>query len=109
MLGDVEIHFTHYKTSEEAETKWIRRTERMLKIVNKDNYFFKICDALGDDEELMKQFHNLPYKNKISFILKSKKRFELSSHIGIIEHHEDDKILFPMELNFIKFYFCILT
>ncbi len=107
LLGDVEIHFTHYKISEEARTKWIRRTERMLKVTNKDNYFFKICDTLGDDEELMKRFHNLPYKNKISFVLKSKKRFELSSHIGIIEHHEDDKNIVPNGVKLFKISFFV--
>ena len=31
LLDDIEIHFTHYKSEEEAHEKWERRTASMLR------------------------------------------------------------------------------
>ncbi len=39
-LDDIEIHFLHYKTEDEARDKWMRRTER----VDKENLFFVMTD-----------------------------------------------------------------
>ena len=105
LLGDVEIHFTHYKTKEEAEEKWIRRTKRMLQETDKDNYFFKICDACKADKAIFKKFYELPYKNKISFIQKDKKSFGYGSHIGINEQHEDDRTIVPNGIKLFKISF----
>lgn len=66
LLKDVEIHFLHYATEEEAFGKWNRRKARMHK--NLDKYFFKFDDLEKPfDYSLLKQFHELPFKNKISF------------------------------------------
>ncbi len=105
LLGDVELHFTHYKTKEDAGTKWERRTERMLKITDKDKYFIKICDAWGADEAIFKKFHELPFKNKVSYTLKSKKTFDSISHIGIYEKHEEDKTIVPNGIKLFKISF----
>ena len=66
LLGDVEIHFQHYESIEEAREKWNRRKERMLK-VPKDNYFFTICDRREVTPANIKEFHTLDFKNKLSF------------------------------------------
>ena len=63
-LDDIEIHFSHYENEEIAREKWTRRTARMKKEKDKDNYFFKICDRDGNDK-LIEDFHRLPYKKKI--------------------------------------------
>ncbi|AOW19225.1 DUF1919 domain-containing protein [Urechidicola croceus] len=105
LLGDVELHFTHYKTPKEAGTKWVRRTQRMLEETNKDNYYFKICDAWKADEEIFKKFHQLPFKNKISFTLKEKKTFNNPAHIGVNEHHKDDKTIVPNGIKLFKISF----
>lgn len=105
LLGDVELHFTHYKTEKDAETKWIRRTKRMLEETNKDNYYFKICDAWALDPDLFKQFHDLPFKNKVSFIQNDKKILQLKNHIGIKERHKDDKTLVPNGVKLFKICF----
>ena len=39
----------------------------MNKITDKDNWFFKICDRDKVSIDELIRFHNLPYKNKISF------------------------------------------
>lgn len=105
ILDDVELHFTHYKTEEEAGTKWERRTERMLEETNKDNYYFKICDAWKADESHFEKFHELPFKNKISFTLKEKKTFKNVGHIGVNEKHKDDKTIVPNGIKLFKIAF----
>lgn len=59
----VEIHFLHYKTEEEAMTKWHKRARR----VDFDNLFIKMDDRDGCTEKSIYVFDKLPYKNKIFF------------------------------------------
>lgn len=66
LLGDVEIHFQHYKSIDEAQEKWNRRKQRMLEI-SKDNYFFTICDRREVSLLDIKEFHKMSFKNKLSF------------------------------------------
>lgn len=85
ILGDVEVHFTHYKTEDEAKLKWQVRTARMLKEENLDNYFFKISDRERVSKELILDFHKLPYKNKISFGLNFYSELKDKNHIKVYE------------------------
>lgn len=66
-LGDIEIHFMHYKDEEHATSNWNRRLERMKKITNEDDYYFRLCDNDGNTKQMIEAFHQLPLKNKISF------------------------------------------
>ena len=77
MLDDLEIHFVHYVSFEEAEQKWETRKKR----VNKDNIFI-----IGSDRDLctpaiIEAFNNLPYENKI--FLSSKSYPELRSVVWL--------------------------
>lgn len=63
--GEVEIHFLHYESEKDALEKWNRRKQRMSSNIN--NYFFKFDDQDKCNEELINEFHKLPFKNKISF------------------------------------------
>lgn len=65
-LGDVTLHFLHYKTSLEAKEKWERRKAR----INYDNLYFKFDNADGASDELLKKFDQLPYHNKVIFVHK---------------------------------------
>ena len=105
LLGDVEVHFTHYKSEEEAGSKWARRTKRMLEETNKDNYFFKICDAWILDDSLFEEFHKLPFKNKISFIQNDKRKLNIEEHIGINEKHKEQKTTVPNGVKLFKISF----
>lgn len=67
LIDDIEIHFLHYKSEDEATSKWERRLERMNEIKNKDLFFFKICDRDEASMEIINEFHKLSFKNKISF------------------------------------------
>lgn len=65
-LLDVEIHFLHYKSEDEAKSKWERRKSRMHK--NMDYYYFKFDDVEKPfEDDYLKRYNSLPFKNKISF------------------------------------------
>ena len=66
VLGDVEIHFQHYGNKEEAKQKWEKRKKRMM-AVEKDNYFYTICDRRGTTIVDILEFHTFNFKNKLSF------------------------------------------
>lgn len=95
LLGDVEIHFTHYDSEEEAKEKWERRTARMLEENNKERYFFKICDRERVTKEHLIQFHNLPLKNKISFAINDYDELKGKNHIKMFESHKNKKRTVP--------------
>lgn len=65
-LGDIEIHFLHYNSNEEALTKWNRRVKR----INWDKIIFKFNDQNLCTPELIKKFCELEVKNKICFTTK---------------------------------------
>lgn len=88
LLGDIEIHFLHYKSQEEAQTKWERRLKRM----HWDNLYFKFNDNDACSYQLMKEFDQLPYKSKVIFSSKNYedlqslvffKEKEPEGHVGI--------------------------
>ena len=66
VLKDIEIVFLHYKTEEEARSKWNRRVKRLSK-----NIIFKFNDQNGCTYNNLIEFNNLPYKNKIMFTAKN--------------------------------------
>ncbi len=105
IIDDVEIHFTHYKSEAEAKEKWERRAKRMLKETNKDNYFFKICDSWDVDKEMMEKFHQLPYKNKISYSIHDYKDLNLKNHYQINERDEKNKNSIPNGVKLFKLSF----
>lgn len=105
LLDDIEIHFVHYKTIEEATKKWTTRRDRMLKTKDKDNYFFKICDDWKATSEQINEFHELPFKNKVSFEPDTKTNIESQEKIAIYERHSRNKISVPNGLGLFKITF----
>lgn len=89
LLDDIEIHFMHYKDEKEAWHKWGRRLDRMNKITDKNKYFFKICDRDFVDSDILKKFHDLPYKNKISFGIS---KLNLQNHFKIKENENNKTV-----------------
>lgn len=65
-LDDITIYFMHYESEQEAENKWIQRFKR----INYDNMFFILHQREKCTDEIIKQFDDLPYKNKVSFTCK---------------------------------------
>jgi uncharacterized protein (DUF1919 family) len=60
-LGEIEIHFLHYKDANEASEKWKRRVKR----INYDNLIVKFSDRDGCTEELIQEFDSMNYKRKV--------------------------------------------
>ena len=73
LLGDVEIVFLHYKTPEDAKTKWDRRKQRICW----DNIILKFNQSVVTTFEMMKKFDELPYK-KVLFVVRD---YNLNSQI----------------------------
>lgn len=66
ILGEIRIFFQHYKSFEEAKTKWIERTKRL----HMDNLY--IVMVQGDDctENDLVYFEKLDFKHKVCFTAK---------------------------------------
>lgn len=97
VLGnEIELHFLHYKSENEAKEKWTRRKQRM----NMDNLFIEFSDRDLCTKRLLKEFDNLPFEHKVCFTAKSYpdiscsiqlKKYENEEHIGNI--YEDSYIV----------------
>ncbi len=63
-LGDLELHFLHYHSFEEAKTLWDRRKAR----INKENLFI-MWTFMGakTSPEMAKRFEDLPFERKVAF------------------------------------------
>lgn len=81
ILDDVTLYFIHYKNEEEAIEKWERRKRRMLKI-DRRHWYIEMDDRQQCKKQDLVNFHQLPYKNKLSFSI-----YELpySNHICMKE------------------------
>ncbi|UTW68402.1 DUF1919 domain-containing protein [Anaerobacillus sp. HL2] len=77
-LIDVEIHFMHYSTFEEAKNKWIVRSKR----IQHNNIFLMMTDRDGCTYEDMVKFDNLPFK-KVLFTNKRYPEIQSSLYKGI--------------------------
>lgn len=60
LLNDIKISFPHYKTEEEAQSKWYKRLKRV-------NYENMIIQANIENYNDAVNFNNLKFKNKIAF------------------------------------------
>ncbi len=78
--NEIEIHFLHYYSPEEAIEKWSRRIARISS--EKEKLFFKFDDRDGCKYHHLKAFHSLPFKNKISFTCKNYPEFENNIRIA---------------------------
>ena len=63
MIEDITLYFVHYKTEEEARAAWYRRVQR----IDYTNLFILFTDRDGTTYEELKEFDELPYKNKVVF------------------------------------------
>lgn len=104
-IEDIEIHFLHYKNEDDAKTKWNKRTARMLEETNLNNYFFKMCDGGNANRDTFKQFHTLPFKNKISFSVQNYKDLNIKNHYYIKERDKKVKNSIPNGVKLFKLTF----
>lgn len=94
-IDDIEIIFLHYKSEEEALKKWNRRKERICW----DNLFFKMTEQNFCTVNDLKNFDNLPSKNKIVFTTRN---YGLPSQI-IFEDYYNQDFVRNDTVNFRKF------
>lgn len=62
-LGNLTVHFVHYKTEEEAIDKWNERKRR----IDKENMFIIFTQQKGCDDSIVRRFDRLPFENKVIF------------------------------------------
>lgn len=62
-LGDLKMFLVHYDTIKQFQEEWKRRVSR----VNMNNLFFLMNDRNGCTDYELREFENLPYRNKICF------------------------------------------
>jgi uncharacterized protein (DUF1919 family) len=89
---EIEVHFMHYKTPEEALEKWNRRKMR----IDLTNLFFIYSDRDNFREEFLKTYEKLPFKHKIFLSSKPReqkdfvvfvKDYEKETQVGESEHN----------------------
>lgn len=68
LKDDIEIHFMHYKSFQEACEKWKRRKERMFPI---EDCIIKMDDREYYTKEIGQKFLNLKYEHKFLFLSQS--------------------------------------
>lgn len=79
VCGDIEIHFLHYKSQEEASSKWNRRVARLKDARDANTPFFvKFCDRDGCEKDHLERFHATSFRNKISIGVNE---FDASNHL----------------------------
>jgi len=83
-LDDIEIYFMHYKDINEAREKWYERSKR----INYDNIFIIMVDDNRCTKETIKQFEQLPYKNKVFLTNKRYKNCKTAYYIKGFENKE---------------------
>lgn len=89
LLDDIEVHFQHYDSKQEAKEKWVRRCQRLQQNKEKDNLFIKICDREKTDLSIIKEFHRLPFNHKISFGIEP---IPIEGHIQIKQSENDKNV-----------------
>lgn len=83
-LEDVDIVFIHYKSFEDAKSKWDRRKRR----INWDNLIVKFNDQNLCTYTDYEEFKKLPYANKLFFT--SKREWCSESYCVFLEQYEKD-------------------
>lgn len=86
ILDDIEIHFLHYKNEQIAYEKWMRRSRR----VNFDNLYIVFSDRDKCCYEHIKEFDQMPFKNKIFF---SSKIFPEFRSLIWLKHYKNDSYI----------------
>lgn len=64
VLDDIEVHFLHYQSNQEALDKWERRKKR----INFERLFFIFTDQGDCTYEDLVRFDRLPHPNKVCFV-----------------------------------------
>lgn len=97
-LDDIYLYFMHYSSFEEAVSKWDERKGR----INKDNLFVMMTERNGCTYNDIKEFDNLPYKNKVIFTQKPYNEFKSAVYIRGFEDKDEIGVLSDWKHGFWK-------
>lgn len=78
----IELHFLHYHSFSECCELWEKRKKRL----NKNNLFIVMAAFDKAEEECVKRFDNLPFKNKVIFIERPMPAYKSAYYIKGYEH-----------------------
>jgi uncharacterized protein (DUF1919 family) len=96
-IQDIEIQFLHYKDEKEALEKWNRRKER----INYNNLFVKFDGSKDEsNDELIRIFDNLPYKNKICIC--NRKIENIKSLVYCHDWQKDGSLMFAQSIKYFR-------
>lgn len=95
LLHDVELHFLHYESQEEVLDKWYRRLERLKMQMNNVDLFFQISDQDLVDRDIIKAFHKLDFKNKLSFAAFNIDGLTNEQHVNVYKSYNKHKLSTP--------------
>ena len=93
---DIEIHFYHYKNSADAYEKWTRRCDR-VDWNNDAKLFFKFCDHDYCSINIIEEFNDIFYKNKVFLLVVIFLILDLSyvfKECELLEHVVNDNSLY---------------
>lgn len=76
-LCDIKIYFQHYSSFFEAKQKWDKRKKR----INYENIFIMFTDRGLDNEDILKEFDKIDFKNKVVFTSKKYNNIKSSFYI----------------------------
>lgn len=85
ILDDIEIHFLHYSSENEAKEKWGKRKTR----INFDNIFYVFSDRDGFSDRNFEDFLN--FNNK-KVLFTSKEKYKSKDTVILKEFVEEDQI-----------------
>lgn len=90
-LGDIKIYFMHYTSEQEAQEKWQIRSQR----INLNNLFIILTARDNYSEQDLKEFDELPYRNKVVLTLGECSQIQSAFYIkGLENHHSGDIFLY---------------
>lgn len=95
---DIQILLGHTKTYEESLANWERRKKRF----NPDNMFVVFCDKMGCTYDMIKEFDELPIKNKVIFTHKPYPEFKSAYYIKGFENEKEVGVLSDWKPGFWK-------
>lgn len=95
---DIQILLGHTKTYEESLANWERRKKRF----NPDNMFVVFCDKMGCTYDMIKEFDELPIKNKVIFTHKPYPEFKSAYYIKGFENEKEVGVLSDWKSGFLK-------
>ncbi len=84
-LGDLKLYCVHYDSYKEVKSKWEERCKR----INKDNLFVIMSERDFCSEVEIKEFDQLPYKNKIIFVSKPMPEIKSAYYIPGTENKKE--------------------